>query len=72
METIARHEYSLHRMDFKVLWSPSYRESSQFRLTIAYFRDFAKMASHIELVTIDAKTEIKQFEKELKWNEIGV
>jgi L-arabinose isomerase len=39
-------------------------------LTTAYFRDFAKMAN-IELVTIDAKTEINQFEKELKWSEIA-
>lgn len=39
-------------------------------LTTAYFRDFAKMAG-IELVTIDAKTEINQFEKELKWSEIA-
>lgn len=38
-------------------------------LTTAYFRDFAKMAN-IELVTIDAKTEINQFEKELKWSEV--
>lgn len=39
-------------------------------LTTAYFRDFAKMAD-IELVTIDANTEINQFEKELKWSEIA-
>lgn len=38
-------------------------------LTTAYFRDFAKMAN-IELVTIDAKTEIHEFEKELKWSEV--
>lgn len=38
-------------------------------LSTAYFRDFAKMAN-VELVTIDAKTEINQFEKELKWNEV--
>lgn len=39
-------------------------------LTTAYFRDFAKMAG-IELLTIDAKTEINQFEKEVKWSEIA-
>jgi L-arabinose isomerase len=39
-------------------------------LTTAYFRDFVKMAN-IELVTIDAHTEINQFEKELKWSEIA-
>ncbi|OAQ41984.1 L-arabinose isomerase [Pedobacter psychrophilus] len=39
-------------------------------LTTAYFRDFVKMAG-IELITIDANTEINQFEKELKWNEIA-
>ncbi|WP_442794849.1 L-arabinose isomerase [Pelobium manganitolerans] len=39
-------------------------------LTTDYFRDFAKMAG-IELVTIDATTEINQFQKELKWSEIA-
>jgi L-arabinose isomerase len=39
-------------------------------LTTAYFRDFAKMAG-IELVTIDQKTDIHQFQQELKWSEIA-
>lgn len=38
-------------------------------LNKAYFRDFAKMAG-IELVSIDAKTNLDAFEKELKWSEV--
>ncbi|MEO5909486.1 MAG: L-arabinose isomerase [Pelobium sp.] len=34
-----------------------------------YFRDFAKIAD-IELVSIDAKTELDTFEKELRWSEV--
>jgi L-arabinose isomerase len=38
-------------------------------LNMAYFRDFAKIAD-IELVTIDKKTSLDTFEKELQWSEI--
>jgi L-arabinose isomerase len=38
-------------------------------LNMAYFRDFAKITD-IELVTIDKKTSLDTFEKELQWSEI--
>jgi L-arabinose isomerase len=37
-------------------------------LTTAYFEDFASMFN-IELTVIDAKTELRQFKNELRWNE---
>jgi L-arabinose isomerase len=38
-------------------------------LSREHFKDFAKMAN-IELVTIDKKTDLEFFEKELKWSEV--
>jgi L-arabinose isomerase len=38
-------------------------------ITSEYFYDFAEIAG-IEYVQIDAETNIQQFKKELKWNEV--
>jgi L-arabinose isomerase len=38
-------------------------------LTTEYFEDFAEMFG-IELTVIDAKTELRQFRKELRWSEV--
>ena len=38
-------------------------------LTTEHLRDFATIAG-IELVTIDAKTEIEAYREKLRWNEI--
>jgi L-arabinose isomerase len=39
-----------------------------YAVTTEHLRDFAELAG-IELVVIDGKTELTQFEKELRWNE---
>ncbi len=39
-----------------------------YAVTTEHMRDFAELAG-IELVVIDGKTELPQFEKELRWNE---
>ena len=39
-------------------------------LDIEYLEDFAEMAG-VEFVLIDKNTEIREFKKELKWNDIA-
>ena len=51
-----------------ILAGGAHHTSFSYDLSIEHLRDYAEMAG-IELVTIDEKTNISEFKKELLWNE---
>jgi L-arabinose isomerase len=52
-----------------ILAGGAHHTSFSFDLTTEHLRDFAEMAG-VELVVIDKDTQIEEFKKELRWNEV--
>jgi L-arabinose isomerase len=53
-----------------ILAGGAHHTSFSMALDIEYLEDFAEMAG-VEFVLIDKKTEIREFKKELRWNDIA-
>jgi L-arabinose isomerase len=52
-----------------ILAGGAHHTGYSYAVTTEHLRDFAEMAG-IELIVIDAKTELEEFKKELRWNDV--